>query len=87
MQILKLLVWLVIALALVKFAFFPSKPPLPEMVGDGNFTLPTVAVSRGEISHEINLDASVVRDESETVKSTASGEIVWIYVSDGATVN
>lgn len=86
MQILRLLVWAVIAVALVKFAFFPQKADIPEMTGDGNFTLPTVTVEKGDISHEISLDASVIRDESKPVKSTASGEIVWLYVEDGQNV-
>ncbi|MDO5033875.1 MAG: efflux RND transporter periplasmic adaptor subunit [Actinomycetaceae bacterium] len=87
MQILKLIVWTIVAIALVKFAFFPSQPPKTELTGDGEFTLPTVTVARGDISHEITLDASVVRDESETVKATASGTIVWFYVEDGAKVD
>lgn len=86
LQILKLLVWAVIAVALVKFAFFPSQQTTPELVGDGNFTFPSVTVERGDISHEVKLDASVVRDESQPVKATTAGDVVWLFVENGAKV-
>lgn len=87
LQILKLLVWIVIAVALVKFAFFPNQQSIEEITGEGNFTFPTVSVTRGDLSHEITLDASVVRNESEAVKATTAGKIVWFYAADGAAVN
>lgn len=87
LNILKLLVWGVIAVALVKFAFFPNQKPVENMMGDGTFIFPTVEVTRGDLSHEITLDASVVRNESETVKATTAGKVVWLYAEDGAKVN
>ena len=86
MQILRLLVWVVIAVALVKFAFFPNQQKAPDLVGDGDFTFPTTQVTRSDISHEVTLDASVVRNKSETVKATAQGTVVWLFVEDGAKV-
>lgn len=87
MQILRLLIWVVIAVALVKFAFFPNQQKAPDLVGDGDFTFPTTQVTRSDISHEVTLDASVVRNKSETVKATAQGTVVWLFVEDGAKVN
>ncbi|KGF05317.1 hypothetical protein HMPREF1627_01300, partial [Actinomyces sp. S6-Spd3] len=87
MQILRMLIWVVIAVALVKFAFFPNQQKAPDLVGDGDFTFPTTQVTRSDISHEVTLDASVVRNKSETVKATAQGTVVWLFVEEGAKVN
>lgn len=86
MQILRLIVWVVIAIALIKFAFFPTQPPQEELVGQGVFELPTVTVSRGDIENTISLDASIIRNASTPAKATSSGEVVWFYVGDGANV-
>ncbi|MDO5724209.1 MAG: efflux RND transporter periplasmic adaptor subunit [Flaviflexus sp.] len=83
----KLIVWIAIAVALVKFAFFPGGDTTAELNPQGNFDLPSVAVERGDIDNEIRLDAAVVRDESVPVKATHEGEIVWLYVVDGAEVS
>ncbi len=87
LQILKLIVWAVIATALVKFAFFPAQDKLETLNPQGNFDLPTTTVTTGNIDNVTKLDATVIRDESKTLKATANGTIVWFYVDDGASVN
>lgn len=86
LQILRLLVWAVIAVALVKFAFFPAQERQEEFQPQGVFELPSVMPERGNIENTMTLNATVLRDEAATVKSTESGEVVWLYVENGATV-
>lgn len=86
-QGLKLIVWIVIAAALVKFAFFPNTHDEMALNPQGNFDLPSVAVERGGIENTIRLDAAVVRDDSVPIKATHEGEVVWLYATDGGTVD
>lgn len=83
----KLIVWIAIAVALVKFAFFPGDATTAALNPQGNFDLPSVAVARGEIENDIRLEAAVIRDESVPVKATHEGEVVWIYAVSGAEVS
>lgn len=86
MQILRLIVWFVIAVALVKLAFFPAQKQEEELGIQGTFELPRTTVTKGDIENNISLNASIVRDESKAAKATESGEVVWLYVGDGDTV-
>lgn len=85
-QVLKLFLWAVIAVSMTKFAFFPSQEVADELHPQGSFELPTVTAEVGDIENSIELNASVLRDESKPVKATESGEVATIYVADGATV-
>ncbi|MDO5721766.1 MAG: efflux RND transporter periplasmic adaptor subunit [Actinomycetaceae bacterium] len=86
MQILRLIVWVVIAVALVKIAFFPTQKAEETLGVQGTFTLPTTTVQKGDIENNISLTGTVVRDEIKPAKATESGEIVWLYAEDGDTV-
>ncbi|MDY2941708.1 MAG: efflux RND transporter periplasmic adaptor subunit [Varibaculum sp.] len=86
LKIIRTFIWAVIAVALVKFAFFPSQEPLDEIAAEGNFVLPTVTVENGNIENSIELDATVVRNESKPVKATAEGIITTIYAANGDNV-
>lgn len=86
MQILRLVVWFVIAVALVKLAFFPTQKAEEELGIQGTFELPRTTVTKGDIENNISLNASIVRDESKAARATETGEVVWLYVSDGDTV-
>ncbi|MBD3689986.1 efflux RND transporter periplasmic adaptor subunit [Nanchangia anserum] len=85
--VLKLIIGAVIAVALVKFAFFPSNSPDDPVTGQGDFITPTVTASRGDIENTVSLRATVVRNESVPIKATAAGEIVKVYVSSGHSVS
>lgn len=82
-QSLKLILWSIIAVALVKFAFFPNQETNEELLSQGQFELPTVTAEIGDISNSVELNASVVRDESKQFKSTESGVVQTLYVKDG----
>lgn len=86
-QILKIIIGIAVAVALIKFAFFPAQPAddLPQRTGD--FTQPTVTVERGDIDNSLSLKATVVRDASVSVKSTAAGEVTKVYVNSSTSVN
>ncbi|USR79798.1 efflux RND transporter periplasmic adaptor subunit [Arcanobacterium pinnipediorum] len=85
-SILRLIIGAVIAVALTKFAFFPDQETSKPLVGQGQFVLPTVSAQRGDIKNDTQFEATVLRDESKAVKSTAEGEIVHFFVADGAQV-
>ncbi|QRV02596.1 efflux RND transporter periplasmic adaptor subunit [Arcanobacterium phocisimile] len=85
-SIIRLMIGAVIAVALVKFAFFPHQEPVKELQGQGQFVLPTLTAERGDIKNDTTFDATVLRDEAKSVKSTAEGEIVHFFVADGAQV-
>ena len=86
-SILKLIIGAVIAIALVKFAFFPTQEKIITPNAQGDFTLPTTTVEKGSISHELSLPATVVRNETSPVKSTVAGQVVKLMATNGATVN
>lgn len=86
LQILRLIVWSVIAVALVKFAFFPTQADQVELNPQGVFELPSISPERSDIENTISLNATILRDESSAVKATQSGEVVWLYVENGASV-
>ncbi|EEH63218.1 hypothetical protein HMPREF0044_1457 [Gleimia coleocanis DSM 15436] len=85
-QVLKLIFWAIIAASMVKFAFFPTQETAEELHPQGVFELPTVTAEIGDIENSIDLNATILRDESKPVKSTESGEIETIYVADGTAV-
>ncbi|QJC21455.1 efflux RND transporter periplasmic adaptor subunit [Arcanobacterium buesumense] len=84
--IIRIIISAVIAVALVKFAFFPDQQPKEPLHGQGNFVLPTVTPIRGDIKNDSKFDAVVLRDAAKAIKSTAEGEIVHFFVADGASV-
>lgn len=86
LQILRLIVWSVIAVALVKFAFFPTQASQVELNPQGVFELPSVSPERADIENTMSLNATILRDESPSVKATQAGEVVWLFVENGATV-
>lgn len=86
LQILRLIVWTIIAVALVKFAFFPAQQDDESIHGQGVFELPTVTVTRGSIENTQTFPAAIARDDTKTFKATAEGVIVKFFVADGASV-
>lgn len=87
LQIIKTLIWIVIAVGVIKFAFFPNQEEAPSLAGQGNFELPTVQVSRGDIENTKTFEATIARDQTKTFKSTSEGIVIAFFVDDGANVN
>ena len=86
-QVIKLLLGLVIAAALVKFAFFPNQRSSAELVAQGDFTIPTVVAMPGNIDNSLTLDATVMRNPATPVRATATGTVDVVDVKAGAVVN
>lgn len=83
MPILRLLVAVVIAIALVKLAFFNS--PAEEKAKEpwADFSPSTVVANVGDISQDLLLDGSVVVDPATDLKATAAGKVARFEVADG----
>ncbi len=82
-QVLKLVFLGLLAISLVKIAFFPNQEDTTDIAGTGNFITPTVVASKGTIDNTLELTGTIVRNEPTTVKATAGGEIVWVYANSG----
>ena len=89
LPVLRLAVFAVIAIALVKFAFFPENAPATSegLTPDGQLFDPVVVVETGDIVNDIVLDGTIVRDPSQTVLATVQGEIGTVFVAEGDTVS
>lgn len=82
--ILKTVLVAVIAVALVKLAFFPDQPaPDPALEPTGVIAQPEVPVTRGTISNELVLSGSVSADKPLAVKATATGAVDEVFAKAG----
>ncbi|MDO4887500.1 MAG: efflux RND transporter periplasmic adaptor subunit [Actinomycetaceae bacterium] len=86
---LRIVIWLIIAVALVKFAFFPNSS-----AGDGptpdpsvNYEQITTTVQRGSISSDLSLQGTIQTEQATPVKATASGTVSRVYVDSGTAVS
>lgn len=85
--ILRILLIAVIAVALVKVAFFPDQPSDADPAQPtGTLVEPRVSVTSGSITNDVVITATVSADPAVPVKSTAAGTVNKIFVSPGATV-
>ncbi|TFV65922.1 UNVERIFIED_ORG: biotin/lipoyl-binding protein [Bacillus sp. AZ43] len=88
---LRLLVWAVIAVALVVLAFRGGSGDPGGSAGPGAPTLDLgstpVPVSRGTITNTVTVDGTVVADPAVPVKATAAGTVRRVLVDQGATVS
>ncbi len=85
---LKLVVAAVIAIALVKFAFFPSGEPAvaEDPMAGAVFEEPMAVVERGSIENAVSLDGTVVPVEAVPVRPSKTGVVHRVYVEDGLQV-
>lgn len=86
---LRLLVWAVIAAALVKLAFFGGAAAAPAGQVDvpgAVFTDPVATVTTGTVSNTITVDATVKADPAVEAKATMEGTVGYLAVADGAHV-
>lgn len=86
---LRLLVWAVIAAALVVLAFRggtgeagPAGPGAPTL----DLGSPTVPVGRGTVTNTVSVTGTVVADAAVPVKATAAGTVRRVLVAKGAAV-
>ncbi|RWZ55399.1 HlyD family efflux transporter periplasmic adaptor subunit [Labedella populi] len=85
--IIRLLVFSIIAVALVKLAFFPdaseeAAPAEPT----GTVSESIVTVERGSVINDVLVDGSIVADPAAEAKAPLAGDILELRVGSGATV-
>ncbi|WP_127126685.1 efflux RND transporter periplasmic adaptor subunit [Georgenia sp. SYP-B2076] len=88
---LRILIWAVIAVALVKLAFFSggaglaAAPGAPAEPG-GVFTDPVATVTTGTVANTVTVEATVVPDPAVEAKAAKEGAVRYLAVTDGAHV-
>lgn len=85
MSVLRLLVWTVIAVALVKFAFFPTTAQAedPTLDPGAEYGQMTVTAETGTITNSISLEGTIRSDAAAAVRSSGEGEVTAVYAEDG----
>lgn len=83
---LRIIIWAVIAVALVKLAFVGAATTTDALQPTGTVTEPTVEVATLNITNNVSITAAVVADAPAPVKATGAGTIAKLLVSNGATV-
>ena len=89
LNIVKALAWVIVAVSLVKFAFFPAAQE--EQTGDGmdpggTFGQMTISVGRSDITNTVSVTGTIQADEPVNARATLDGEVARVYVNDGDTV-
>ncbi|MDC7122955.1 secretion protein HlyD [Cellulomonas fimi] len=85
---LRLLVWAVIAVALVRIAFDGADLDTTSdaLVPTGSVSEPTVAAESGTITNVVTVQGAVVADPAVVVRATLAGTVSKVLVADGAAV-
>ena len=82
-----LLVFAVIAVALVKIAFVDGlKSAGSEPAPLARVDIPTVPATRATVTNTVQIKGTVQSDAAEAVRSTSAGKVVQVFVDQGATV-
>ncbi|MFC5928910.1 efflux RND transporter periplasmic adaptor subunit [Cryobacterium melibiosiphilum] len=85
--ILRLVLVAVIAVGLVKLAFFPDNAETTDAAQPtGAIIEPTITVGLGTITNDVTLPATVNADPAVTVKATVVGTVDDLFVAAGASV-
>jgi hypothetical protein len=86
--IIRLLLWAVIALALVKIAFTGADVGTVDtsLKPTGASVEPTVQVEKATVTNAVTIQASVVADPAVVVKATLAGKVSKLLAADGAAV-
>ena len=90
LDIVKVLAWVVIAVALVKFAFFPAVQEDHSADGmdpGGNFGQMTIEVGRADITNTVSVTGTIQADEPVAARATLDGNVVRTFVNDGDKVS
>ncbi|MDU6745886.1 MAG: efflux RND transporter periplasmic adaptor subunit [Actinomyces sp.] len=88
LSVIKVLAWVVIAVAFVKFAFFPSanKPEGDALDPGAQYGQMTVLPEKGTITNTLSLEGTIEPVAATPVKATMMGEVTEVYVQDGQNV-
>lgn len=88
LAILRTLIWAVIALALVKFAFFPGggADAAESLNPKADYSQITITPTKADITNTVTAKGTVQSDPSVTVKSNGEGEVTYIGALDGSSV-
>lgn len=88
LPMLKLGVAAVIAIALVKLAFFPSvdEAVAEDPMAGAVFDEPVATVERGSIENAVTVDGTVVPVEAVPIRSTQTGTVARVFAADGVEV-
>lgn len=89
-SVIKVLIAAVIAVALVKFAFFPNNPDADAAAGldpTADFGAVTVQPEKASIKNSLKLEGTIENDPASSVKTGLGGEVAQVYVADGQAVN
>ena len=89
-DVVKVLAWVVIAVALVKFAFFPAaqeKQTSGDVDPGGSFGQMTISVGRADITNTVILTGTIQPDEPVVARATLDGNVVRTFVNDGDKVS
>lgn len=82
-----LLIFSVIAVALVKIAFIDGlKDESEQLFPNAQIQAPVIDVARGTVTNTVELTGTVQSDAGVPVRSTAAGKVVFFFVNKGATV-
>jgi macrolide-specific efflux system membrane fusion protein len=84
--ILRIVVFVIIAAALVKLAFFADPVQTDAEVPTGEIVEPQIPVTLGTIQNDVTLTGAVNADAAIPVKATFGGEVREVLVGPGASV-
>jgi len=86
---LRIVIWAVIAVCLVKLAFVGTQvtPPDETLAPTGQVSEPVVAASTGTITNSVTVAGSVVADPAVPVKATLAGTVSKLLAADGQAVD
>ncbi|MDO4259687.1 MAG: efflux RND transporter periplasmic adaptor subunit [Actinomycetaceae bacterium] len=84
----RIFIWAVIAIALIKFAFFPDRPvdEAQSLNPSANYATLTVAPEKGEIKNTVKVKGTIAADTPEPAKATLDGTVSVVFANDGDTV-
>ena len=81
------LIFSVIAVALVKIAFIDGiKDPGEQLVPNAQIQAPVIAANRATVTNTVELPGTVHSDAAVPLRSTAAGKVVYFFVEKGAEV-
>lgn len=90
LDVVKVLAWVVIAISLVKFAFFPAAQEDEGSDGmdpGGSFGQMTTEVGRADITNTVSVTGTIQADEPVVARATLDGAVVRTFVNDGDKVS
>ena len=86
----QVLEWVVIAVSLVKFAFFPAaqeEQTSDGMEPGGSFGQMTIPVGRADITNTVTLTGTIQADDPVNARATLDGTVVRTFANDGDKVS